>query len=253
MMSFRSLAWVLLFVALATVPATAQQQAGPSVAYDGELPPLIDRQTFFGDPQYANAQLSPDGAYVSFTRSYKGQMNVWVKERGESFESATPVTADTTRPVNRYFWTQDGERILYVQDKGGDENFHVYAVDPDDEKETNLGVPPAEDLTPYEDVRAQIIAVPESTPGEILVGLNDRTPKYHDVYRVDLETGERTLIRKNDANVAGWTTDLQGNLRLATRTTSEGGTEVLRRVQGDSLETVYTCSFEESCGPIRFH
>jgi dipeptidyl aminopeptidase/acylaminoacyl peptidase len=252
MMSFRSLAWVLLFVALATVPATAQQQAGPSVAYDGELPPLIDRQTFFGDPQYANAQLSPDGAYVSFTRSYKGQMNVWVKERGEPFAAAEPVTADTTRPVNRYFWTQDGERILYVQDKGGDENFHVYAVDPDAEKETDLGVPPAEDLTPYEDVRAQIIAVPESTPGEILVGLNDRTPKYHDVYRLDLATGERTLVYKNDQRIGGWTTDLEGDLRLASRQTKSGGTELLR-VEADTLVSVYECKFEETCSPIRFH
>lgn len=184
-------------------PAVAQEVAGPSVEYAGELPPLIDRQTFFGDPQYANAQISPNGEYVSFTRPYEGQMNVWVKERGEPFDAAEPVTADTTRPVRGYFWTQDSERILYTQDKGGDENFRIYAVDPDAEEETDLGVPPAEDLTPYDDVRAQILAVPESTPGEIVVGLNDRDPQYHDVYRLDLETGERTLVYENNENVAG--------------------------------------------------
>jgi dipeptidyl aminopeptidase/acylaminoacyl peptidase len=229
-----------------------ENTSSPAVGYQGELPPLIDRQAFFGDPQYSSAQISPNGEHVSFLKPYKGRMNVWVKGVDEPFDAAEPVTADTTRPVPSYFWTQDSERILYVQDKGGNENFHIYAVDPDAEQETDLGVPPAEDLTPYEDVRARIIDVPENTPGQIIVGLNDRNPKYHDVYRLDLETGERTLLYKNDSRVAGWITDLQGNLRLATRQTSEGGTEVLR-VEEDTLVSVYKCGFEETCSPTRFH
>ena len=250
--------------ALATSPVAAQEQSSADaivsaenmepalVEYQSELPPLIDRETFFGDPQRSGAQISPDGEHVSFLKPYRGVMNVWVKERGEPFDAAEPVTADTTRPVPGYFWTQDSERILYVQDKGGNENFHIYAVNPDAEEETDLGVPPAEDLTPYEDVRARIVDVPESTPGEIVVGLNDRNPQYHDVYRIDLATGERTLIRENNASVAGWTTDLDGNLRLATRQTDDGGSEVLR-VEEDTLVSVYKCSFEETCSPVRFH
>jgi len=243
---------LLLLCSLLAVSAPAQKVAGPSVEYEGELPPLIDRQTFFGDPQYASAQLSPDGEHVAFLKSYKGKMNVWVKGVDEPFDAAEPVTADTTRPVPGFFWTQDSERILWIQDKGGNENFHIYAADPDAEDETDLGVPPAEDLTPYEDVRAQIVDVPENTPGEILVGLNDRNPKYHDVYRLDLETGERTLIYKNDSRIAEWQTDLEGTLRLATRQTEDGGTEVLR-VEEDTLVSVYECSFEETCSPVRFH
>ncbi len=235
-----------LLIGLSVGSALAQPDS------DGERPPLIDRQTFFGDPQYANAQLSPDGQYISFTKPYKGRMNVWVKERGAPFETAEPVTADTTRPVRSYTWTQDGNRLLYVQDKGGDENFHVYAVDPDAEPKTDLGVPPATDLTPYENVRAQIIAVPEATPGKIIVGLNDRTPRYHDVYRIDLATGERTLLYKNEDRISSWETDLDGTLRLATRQTPTGGTEILR-LAGDTLTAVYECSFEETCAPVRFH
>ena len=242
----------LLLCGLLAVPASAQKVAGPSVEYEGELPPLIDRQKFFGDPQYSSAQLSPDGEHVSFLKPYKGKMNVWVKEVDEPFDAAEPVTADTTRPVPGYFWTQDSERILWIQDKGGNENYHIYAANPDSEKETDLGVPPADDLTPYEDVRAQIVDVPENTPDEIIVGLNDRNPKYHDVYRLDLETGDRTLLYKNDSRIAGWETDLKGNLRLATRQTSDGGTEVLR-VEEDTLVSVYECSFEETCSPVRFH
>jgi dipeptidyl aminopeptidase/acylaminoacyl peptidase len=247
----RSCALVLL-CGLFAIPAPAQEMAGPSVEYEGELPPLIDRQKFFGDPQYAGAQLSPDGEQVAFRKPYKGKMNVWVKGVDEPFDAAEPVTADTTRPVPFFFWTQDGERILWIQDKGGNENFHIYAARPDAEEETDLGVPPAGDLTPYEDIQARIIDVPENTPGEIIVGLNDRNPKYHDVYRLDLKTGERTLLHKNENRVAGWETDLEGNLRLATRQTGEGGTEVLR-VEEDTLISVYECTFEESCNPVRFH
>jgi dipeptidyl aminopeptidase/acylaminoacyl peptidase len=246
---------LLLICGLLAVPVAAQERsevAGPSVEYDGELPPLIDRQTFFGDPEIASAQLSPDGEHVAFRKPYKGKMNVWVKGVDEPFDAAEPVTADTTRPVPFFFWTQDSERILWVQDKGGNENFHIYAANPDAADETDLGVPPADDLTPYEDVRAQIIDVPENTPGEIIVGLNDRNPKYHDVYRLDLETGERTLLYKNDSKIGGWETDLEGTLRLATRQTSEGGTEILR-VEEDTLVSVYECSFEETCSPVRFH
>ncbi len=247
-------------------PVAAQGQADaivdaknvepPSVDYQGELPPLIDRQTFFGDPQYASAQLSPDGSRIAFTKPYKGKMNVWVKGTDEPFSAAEPVTADTTRPVPGYFWTQDSERILYVQDKGGNENFHIYAVDPDSKTETALGVPPAEDLTPYEKVRARIFAVPEATPGEIVVGLNDRNPQYHDLYRIDLETGERELIFKNTEGYGSYTFDREGRFRLASRQTDSGGTEIQRvsiTAQDTTFTTIYSCSVDESCSVTRFH
>ena len=220
-------------------------------AYLSELPPLLDRDLFVGNPEITNGQLSPDGDFVSFLQPLDGVINIWVKGIDEPFEAARAVTADTARPVTGYFWSQDGERILYVQDRGGDENFHVYAVDPDAEVPEGETVPPATDLTPYGEVRAQIVAVPENEPGTIVVGLNDRDASVHDVYRVDLATGERTLVRENREGVAGWTTDLEGNLRLATKIDEEGYT-VVSRVEADSLVPVYRCSPLESCGPVRF-
>jgi dipeptidyl aminopeptidase/acylaminoacyl peptidase len=238
------------------VIVSPENVAPPAVEYQGELPPLIDRQTFFGDPERAGAQLSPNGEQLSFIKPYKGVMNVWVKGVDEPFEAAEPVTADTTRPVTGYFWTQDGERILYQQDKGGNENFHVYAVDPDAEEETDLGVPPAEDLTPYEDVQARIYDVPEGTPGEIVVGLNDRNPQNHDLYRIDLETGERELIFKNTEGYGSFTFDHEGRFRLATKQTDDGGTAIQRvdiTEKDTTFTTVYSCSVAESCGAYQFH
>lgn len=221
------------------------------LSYLDRLPPLIDRERFFGDPEVSGTQVSPDGRYITFLKPHEGARNIFIKGIDEPFDAARPLTADE-RPIPGYFWSQDGRYVLYVQDKGGNENFHVYAVAPSAEPADSTGVPPARDLTPLSDVRAYIYAVPEEAPGEILVGLNDRDPAYHDVYRLDLQTGERTLLFENTANVAGWQADLEGDLRLGVRVAGDGSTEILR-VDDDSLTVVYTCSVEETCSPVRFH
>lgn len=223
--------------------------AGAAVA---QQVPLIDRELFFGDPQISGAQLSPNGEYVSFRKPYHGVMNIWVKGIDDPFDAARPITADTTRPVRGYFWSRDSRLILYVQDKGGNEDFHVYAVDPAAAPEAETGVPPARDLTPYENTRAVIYDVPRATPGQILVGLNDRDARWHDVYRLDLATGERELIIENTDEIAGWVVDNDGAVRMGVRVAQDGGTEILR-LDGDRLVEVYSCSNEESCGPVRFH
>lgn len=213
-----------------------------------QLPPLIDRELFFGDPELSRAQLSPDGKYLSFVKPFKNVRNIWVKKAGEPFESARPVTADTTRPVTIYYWSRDGKVILYSQDKGGDENYRIYSVDP---AAAGDPVPPSRDLTPMEKVRAIIYDLPRKTPAEIVIGLNDRRADLHDVYRLNIRTGERTLVRKNEENVVGWVTDLKGDLRLGLRITDKGGTEFLR-IDGDALTPIYEVTAEESALPAQF-
>ena len=96
------------------------------------LPPLIDRELFFGDPEISGAQISPDGKFIAFIKPFKGTRNIWVKQTAEPFDAAKPITADTKRPITEYFWSRDGKYILFVQDKAGDENYNVYAVNPAD-------------------------------------------------------------------------------------------------------------------------
>jgi dipeptidyl aminopeptidase/acylaminoacyl peptidase len=213
-----------------------------------QLPPLIDRELFFGDPEISGSQISPDGRMISFLKPFKGVRNIWVRSIAEAFDKARPVTADTTRPVLSYFWSRDGKYLLYAQDKGGDENYRVYAVDPLAPGEP---VPQSRDLTPVAKVRAEIIDVPKNTPNEIIVGLNDRRSDLHDAYRLNIVTGERVLLRKNDDNIAGWVTDLTGALRLGIRQTPSGGTEILR-LDNEALSTIYSVSADETCLPVRF-
>ncbi len=224
----------------------------PARAQQGQLPPLIDREIFFGDPEISGAQLSPDGKYLSFVKPYKGTRNIWVKGIDEAFDKAKPVTADTKRPIPAYFWTRDSRFILYVQDQGGDENYNVFAVNPADAPAAGADVPVARNITGVKGVRAFIYSVPKSDPDLLYMGLNDRDPAWHDLYKVKISTGERTLVRKNTERLTGWIFDLKDQLRLATRAADNGDTEVLR-VDDAGFTKVYSCGVLETCFPIQFH
>ena len=221
-------------------------------ASTAQVPDLVDREIFFGDPVIAGGQLSPDGTFMSFLKPYKGTRNIWVKGVNEPFEAAKPMTADTERPISGYFWSRDGKFLLYVQDKGGDENYHVYAVDPSATPDAETGVPAARNITNLDGVRAMINRVPRSRPDVIYVGLNDRDASYHDLYEVDIATGERTLIAENKDKIAGWSFDNADQLRLATRTTDDGSTEIMN-ITDNGFETIYTCSVDETAYISGFH
>lgn len=228
--------------------------ATPRAAFGqaGTQPPIIDRELFFGDPEISGAQISPDGKFIAFVKPFKGTRNVWVKRTEEPFDAAKPVTADKTRPIAQYFWSRDAKYILFVQDKAGDENYLVYAVNPAESPAAGADVPAARNLTDAKGVRAQIFAVPRSEPDALYIGLNDRDPAWHDLYKMKISTGERSLVRKNTERITRWIFDLKDQLRLATRSADNGDTEVLR-VDPAGFTKVYSCSVFETCEPVRYH
>lgn len=249
----KSLMAIGIFITLNSCTGERALQGGEqSAASETETAPLIDRTLFFGDPQYTGAQISPDGAYITFRKQYEGVMNIWIKGVNEDFEEARPLTADKERPVRSYFWSHDSRYILYVQDKGGDENYNIYRVDVNEKPDPDIGVPEAVNLTPMEDIRAQIYSVPREYPDRMIVGINDRDPSLHDVYRLDISSGELTLLIENTDNIAGWVTDRQANVRAGIRQTDEGGQELLM-IRGDEFEKVYEAGPEESFSPVRYH
>ena len=244
---------ILVLGALVATALPSAAQSPNATVSAGTLPPLIDRELFFGNPEIAGAQISPDGQFISFIKPYKDTRNVWVKKAGEPFSAGKLLTADTKRPIASYFWSHDSKYVLFVQDQAGDENFNVYAVNPNDSPAAGQDAPPARNLSEAKGVRAIIYDVPVKQPDVILIGLNDRDAAWHDLYRVKISTAERTLLRKNDAKISGWIFDNAGELRLATRTDdATGDTEVLR-VDRDGFKKIYSCTVFESCGPVRFH
>ena len=207
-------------------------------------PPIIDRELLFGDPEISGAQLSPDGRFLSFIKPYHGTRNVWVKALGEPFDRARPLTNDQARPVREYFWSRDGKYLLFAQDKDGDENFNIYAVDPAGTLPAGQAVPTARDLTGLKGVRVQICRVPLTDPSTIYIGLNDRDKAWHDLYKLNLTTSEKTLVRQNTDRLDAWVFDWNDQLRLASRSNLDGSTEWLR-VESDKLTPFYKTSIDE--------
>ena len=204
---------------------------------------LISRETLFGNPEKTQARLSPDGAQLSYLAPVDGVLNVWVGPVDDP-EAAKPVTNDTGRGVRSYVWAYTGNDILYVQDKGGDENWHLYRVNLDSGETT--------DLTPIDGVQAQLQEVSPELPGEVLVGLNDRNPELHDLYRVNLKSGRRELVYKNEEGFIDFVTDDFYEVYFGVRAKEDGGNEMLRRTREGDWERFIDIGMEDSLGTQPF-
>ncbi|NIF05075.1 S9 family peptidase [Chryseobacterium sp. Tr-659] len=204
--------------------------------------PLLDRGLFFGNPEISGGQLSPDGKWISFLKDYGGIMNIWVKKIDEPFEKARPLT-DSKRPLSGYFWSENGKYILYVKDKNGDENVNIFAVDPM-AKATN-GVPESRNLTPINEVTAQIYMVSRKDPDLLMVGLNNRDKAWHDLYSLKISTGELKKIFENTDRITGYDFDWDEKLRVLSKTDDKGTTQFFYK-EDDKLTPIYETLVTES-------
>ena len=189
--------------------------------------PLIPRKILFGNPDKTSVRLSPDGKHLAYLAPRDGVLNVWVAPR-DNLDIAQPVTHDTNRGIRFYIWAYTNRHILYFQDENGDENWRLYSVD--------LTTNEAKDLTPFNDMQTQVKAISPLFPEEIIVGLNNRNPEWHDVYRVSLTTGDMTLLVQNE-NYADFEVDDHFRVRLAYRMTSDGGMEVFKHSNSGCWES----------------
>ena len=249
---YAALSLTIAFSCLAaqeTKPSTKSSKSAAKTVQ--QAPPIIDRELFFGNPEIAAAQLSPDGRYITFMKPWKDTRNIWVKGVDEPFSAARLLTTETKRPIGGYFWTYDSRYVLFVKDNDGDENFNVYAVDPTAKPAPGAEAPPSRDLTGLKGIRVALYELPKKSPDTVYIGLNDRDKAWHDLYKLSISTGEKTLLRKNTDRITGWIFDLDGNLRLATRSADNGDTEILR-VDADKFTKIYSCNVFEACQPIRF-
>jgi hypothetical protein len=237
----RSLLRTLLLIAAWLLGSGCGPLAG-TAARDKERPtmssslPLIPRETLFGNPDKAALRVSPDGKRIAYLAPVNNVLNVWVAP-ADTPDAAKPVTRDTGRGIQMYFWAYTSQHLLYLQDEGGDENWKVHVVD--------LATDTSRDVTPFDTIpgpdgqpirlpngtplrpAAQIENVSHHFPDAILVGLNTRDPRYHDLYQLNIRTGTLTLVQRNP-DFAGFVTDDDYRVRFATRVTKDGGTEILK-------------------------
>ncbi len=190
----------------------------PSAATATARPPLpegmIPREVLFGNPEKASPQLSPDGTQLAYLAPDKGVLNVWVRTIGKTDDHV--VTSDKKRGIRFFIWQYDGNYILYIQDKDGDENWHLY--------QTNLKTKMTRDLTPFDGIQARLVARDYKFPDQLLAGLNVRDRRAHDVYRLNLKNGALDLDTENPGEVSDWTADGNLVIRAAQVQTPDGGT-----------------------------
>ncbi|MGD8239533.1 MAG: S9 family peptidase [Armatimonadota bacterium] len=191
-----------------------------------ESVPIIPRKLLFGNPDKTQARLSPDGSRISYLAPRDGVLNVWVGPADRPGE-AQPVTRDTRRGIRIHFWAYTNRHVIYLQDKEGDENWHVYCVD--------LESDAIRDLTPFDGVQARVEHVSHHFPGEILIALNNRVAELHDIHRVNIETGGSELVLENPG-FAGVMMDDQYTPRLGVGYSPEGGMIVVGLPVDDSAE-----------------
>jgi len=235
-MRIKALALLLPLLFVFAMSALAQKKA-----QNDALAPLIPMKDFFRNPEKVAYSLSPNGEYLAFMQPWESRLNVFVEKIGSG--QPVRVTSAKERDIAGFAWKGDN-RIVYVQDTGGDENYRLYAVGID-------GSNP-KDLTPFEKVRAQIIDQLERNDNEILVGLNKRQPRVFDVYRINVNTGEMQMIAENPGNYTGWFTDWDGKLRGAITTDGVNSTVLFRNTEADKFEPVITTSFKETFAPLLF-
>lgn len=183
---------------------------------------LIPRSVLFGNPERSNPSISPDGKQLGYLAPVDGVLNVWIRTLGKTDDR--PVTHDTHRGIRNFLWQYDNQHVLYLQDKGGDENWRLYQTDTVSKQ--------TKDLTPFDKVRVDILAYRWNFPDTILVAMNQRDPKVFDVHRIDLKTGKIELDTQNPGDVGDWAADNALQVRAAQIQTDDGGTII--RVRDDA-------------------
>lgn len=201
----------------------------------------IPLRDFFKNPDKINYKISKDGKYFSYLAPWESRLNIFVQQVGS--DNSVRVTNEKDRDISGYFWGSN-DRILYLKDKNGDENFHLYAVGKD-------GSNPI-DLTPFDKVTTQIIDELEEIEEEVLIALNKRNAEIFDVYRLNILSGKMEMAAENPGNISSWITDHDGKIRIAITTDGVNSSLLYRDDENRPFRTVLTTSFKEAITPLFF-
>ena len=228
---------ILTFSLFSCVNENAKQKTNEIV-----IAKEIPIEDFFKNPEKSSYQISPDGSFYSFMAPYKNRMNIFIQKIGDS--SATQLTFEEARDIAGYFWPNN-EQIVFLKDEAGDENFHLFGVNIDGSNPIGF--------TDFEGVRAQIIDDLPDQKDFVVIGLNKRNKQVFDPYRLNLKTGEISMLAENPGNIQGWMFDHDGKLRIATAIVDGVNQSILyRENEEDEFKTIITTNFKEGFNPQFF-
>ena len=228
---------ILTFSLFSCVNENAKQKTNEIV-----IAKQIPLEDFFKNPEKSSYQISPDGSFYSFMAPYKNRMNIFIQKIGDS--NATQLTFEEARDIAGYFWPNN-EQIVFLKDEAGDENFHLFGVNIDGSNPIGF--------TDFEGVRAQIIDDLPDQKDFVVIGLNKRNKQVFDPYRLNLKTGEISMLAENPGNIQGWMFDHDGKLRIATAIVDGVNQSILyRENEEDEFKTIITTNFKEGFNPQFF-
>ena len=201
------------------------------------MPNLIPRELLFGNPDVMDVNISPDGKWISYIAPHEGVLNVWLTPLGK-LQEVKVMTRDRKRGIRFHGWTLDSLSLLYGQDEAGDENWHFYLVP--------LAGGNARDLTPFPKTTAQFIGGSWDQPDKILVGLNNRDERFHDVHLLDIPTGKLTEVFRNEKGYLGFTADFNLKVRLTAQFNADGSITYYRFLENGVLEKFAQLAAEDA-------
>ncbi len=220
---------LILVAAVGSMAGCTTTPPAPSAASAAANVTLIERSRLFGNPSKVGARISPDGQWLSWIAPRDGVLNVWVAQVTDPAQ-AKPLTAERQRPIRATFWSPDSKTVLFINDKGGDENFLLYGVD--------VASGTLKSYTPFEKTRARVLAISDKVKDRVLVGLNNRDSRWHDVHSLDLASSKLTLVLKNDG-YGGFEADDALVLRVAQKSRPDGGADYFRLKDGVAEATPF--------------
>ncbi|SAI55197.1 peptidase [Bordetella ansorpii] len=239
---------MLKLTLLRTLLAASLTAASAGAA--AQPPRLYPLQDFFRNPERGFFRLADDGATLGFMQpvaieGHPARMNIHVQELRDGKPTGEPrrLTAETERDISNFFW-KGSDIVLFQKDFGGDENFHVLAV--------NAKSGAITDLTPFEGARAHIEDDLPDDPDHVLISHNHRDPEVFDVYRVDVRTGRADLVAQNPGNVVGWQTDHAGRVRAAVTSDGLNTTLLYRDDEKSEFRPLVTTDYRTSVSPALF-
>jgi|TARA_B110000285_G_C15115807_1_gene613976 dipeptidyl aminopeptidase/acylaminoacyl peptidase len=228
---------ILTFSLFSCTNETAKQKINEIV-----MAKQIPLEDFFKNPEKSSYQISPNGSFYSFMAPYKNRMNIFIQKIGDS--SATQLTFEEARDIAGYFWPNN-EQIVFLKDEGGDENFHLFGVNIDGSNPISF--------TDFDGVRAQIIDDLPDQKDFVVIGLNKRNKQVFDPYRLNLKSGEISMLAENPGNIQGWMFDHDGKLRIATAIVDGVNQSILyRETEEEEFKTIITTNFKEGFSPQFF-
>jgi dipeptidyl aminopeptidase/acylaminoacyl peptidase len=232
--------------ALTSLAATATAlTAQPVRSVTTDTTPLIPIESLFSAPVAADDAISPDGKWLSFLKPWRGRLNLYVQPIGSKL--ARRVTSDSRRSIPQYWWSLDGSRLLYLQDTGGDEQYHLMSA-------AVTGARSVVDLTPYRNVEVALVSLPARATNTAVITMNRRDPRLADAYRVDLRSGALELAAENSGVMLGYVSDENGSVRIAYAVDSLGRYSLLaRNAAGVPWRTVRRYAADVRIAPLRFH